>query len=196
MPEDPAAAREMDMQETDETLYRRFLSERSEDALRTLLQRHREGLTLFLYGYLRSWEDAEDLMLDAFAEVAAGRTFFAGKSSFKTWLFSIGRHLALRELRRCRVPLPFNENLEAETDSPETELLTAERDRQLYEALERLNPDYRQVLYLFYFEDMKPEEAARVMGKTRKQIYNLNERGRKALREELERMGFKDARYR
>ena len=184
------------MQETDENLYRRFLSEHSEDALRTLLQRHREGLVLFLYGYLRNWEDAEDLMLDAFAEAAAGRTIFAGKSSFKTWLFSIGRHLALRELRRRRNPAPLDGETEDDAPSPEAQLLTAERDRQLYEALDRLNPDYRQVLYLFYFEDMKPEEAAHVMGKSRKQIYNLGERGRKALREELERMDFEDARYR
>ena len=28
------------------------------------------------------------------------------------------------------------------------------------------------------------------MGKTRKQVYNLTERGKKALRTELERMGF------
>ena len=181
------------MDVTDELLYRRFLSERSEDALRTLLQRHREGLTLFLYGYLRNREDAEELMMDAFAEVAAGRTLFAGKSSFKTWLFSIGCHLALRELRRRKYALPLDEDRTGEAPSPEAELLTAERDRQLYAALERLNPDYRQALYLFYFEGMKPEDAARVMGKTRKQIYNLGERGRKALREELERAGFDGA---
>lgn len=184
------------MPESDELLYRRFLADRSEEALKTLLQRHREGLTLFLYGYLRSWEDAEELMMDAFAEAAAGRTIFAGKSSFKTWLFSIGRHLALRELRRRRQVLSLEEEPEAIAASSETELLAAERDRQLYEALGRLNPDYRQALYLFYFEGMKPEEAARVMGKTRKQIYNLSERGKKALREELERMGFEYAQYR
>ena len=50
--------------------------------------------------------------------------------------------------------------------------------------------EYRRVLILVYFEDMTVEEAALTMGKTRKQIYNLLERGKKALKEELEKSGF------
>ena len=42
---------------------------------------------------------------------------------------------------------------------------------------------------------MSHEEAARVMRKNRRQIYHLAERGRAALREKLERMGFSDAQY-
>ena len=70
-----------------------------------------------------------------------------------------------------------------------------ERRDQLYLALEKLNDDYRQVLILLYFEDMSREELSAVLGKSRKQIYNLAERGKKALREELERMGFDNAQY-
>ncbi len=186
------------MQETDEALYRRFCAERSEDAFRELLLRHRAGLTLFIYGFVGNWEDAEDLMMDAFAETAAGHTVFSGKSSFKTWLFSIGRHLALRLVRRQRLQFTALEEDggPADPSAPEAELINAERDRQLYEALSRLNPEYRQALYLLYFEDMSREEAGKVMGKTRRQIYNLTERGRTALRNELERMGFNDAQYR
>ena len=42
---------------------------------------------------------------------------------------------------------------------------------------------------------MDADEAAHVMGKTKKQIYNLTERGRKALKEALERMDFDYAKY-
>ena len=182
------------MQRSDEQVYSRFLAERREENLELLLRRYRESLTLFLFGFVRNWEDAEELMLDAFAEAAAARTGFSGRSSFKTWLFSIGKKLALMHLRKARtsVPLP-----PAETDGETAELalLRDERDRTLYRALDRLNGDYRQILILLYFEQMSHEEAGRVMGKTRKQIYNLAERGRKALKEELERMGFEYARY-
>ena len=39
------------MQETDETLYGRFMAEKNENDLRILLERHRESLILFLNGY-------------------------------------------------------------------------------------------------------------------------------------------------
>ena len=181
------------MGESDEAIYSRFLAERNEDDLRVLLERHRESLTLFLAGYVHSYEDAEELMLDAFAEAAAGAGFL-GRSSFRTWLFGIGKKLALQFLRRQR-RLPGAEDLRAgeEAGAPELELLREERKRQLYEALRCLKEDYRQILTLIYFEGMSHEEAARVMGKTKRQTYHLAERGRAALRERLERMGWDDA---
>ncbi len=176
------------MWESDEALYRIYLSDGSEDALRELLLRHRESLTLFLFGYLRNMDDAEDLMLETFAVAAARTSGFLGRSSFRTWLFGIGRHLAMRELRRRRTP--DQPEQPDSGGSPELELMRSERNRQLYAALDRLNPEYRQALYLLYFEEMPAAETAQVMGKSRKQIYNLTERGKKALRAELERTGF------
>ena len=88
------------MIETDEVLYSRFLAERSEDDFRILLERHKESMILFLNGYVHNMEDAEELMLDAYAQVAAGTKAFLGRSSFKTWLFSIGKKMALMHLRK------------------------------------------------------------------------------------------------
>ncbi len=182
------------MHETDEILYSRFLREEREEDLRVLLERHREGLTLFLFGFVRNMEDAEELMLDAFAVAASGTSRFSGSSSFKTWLFAIGRNLAMSMLRKNRLRFsPLEEESAAAADTADLELLQKERNRQLYDALEKLPPDYRQVLYLLYFEDMSHEEAARVMKKTRKQIYNLAARGKKTLRDILEGMGFENA---
>ena len=73
---------------------------------------------------------------------------------------------------------------------PETRLLEEERNRQLYAALDRIAPEYREVLLLQYMEDMAPADIARVTGRRVKQVYNLIDRGKLALRSELERMGF------
>lgn len=180
---------------SDEELYRLYLARGDEEALRELLVRHRESLTLFLFGYVRSMEDAEELMLDAYAEAAAGADF-AGKSTFKTWLFSIGKKMALMRLRKQRFTAekPFEQTDEIAAP-PELNILREERNRQLYKALSQLKQEYRQILILLYFEEMSHEEVGRIMGKNRKQIYNLAVRGRAALREQLERMGFDDAQY-
>ena len=190
------------MNESDEQIYGLFLKERRGDLLLELLNRHRESLTLFIYGFTGSMDAAEELALDTFAEVAAGPTLFSGRSAFRTWLFSVGRNLALKYIRKSRFSTmspagetvsldDVNESALAEgDDTPEMELLTDERNRRLYEALSRINPDYRQILTLIYFEGMTHDEAARIMGRRKKQVYNLAERGKKALKDELLKMGF------
>ena len=195
------------MNESDEKIYSRFLAEKNEQDLLILIERHKESLTLFLNGFINNMGDAEELMVDAFAEVAAGPTLFSGKSSFKTWLFSIGKKLALMHIRQSRrfVSLtcePGNDQdslLEGisekefpneKASSPEFEILKSERNRMLYEAMAKLNGEYRRILVLLYFEGMSHEEAGQVMGKNRRQIYHLAERSRGALKEQLKRMGF------
>ena len=69
------------------------------------------------------------------------------------------------------------------------QILSEERNRKLYQALGQIPTDYRRVLMLMYYEEMSHEEIAKVMGKNRKQIYHLAERGRKALREIMEKEG-------
>ena len=183
------------MRETDEAIYRRFLAEHNEEDFRVLLERHKESLMLFLFSFVHNMEDAEELMLDAYAEAAAGADY-SGKSIFKTWLFSIGKKMALMRLRKQRFTAGKSfERTEEAADPPELNILREERNRQLYEAISQLREEYRQVLILLYFEDMSHEEAGRIMKKNRKQLYNLAERGRAALREQLERMGFDHAEY-
>lgn len=178
------------MVETDELIYNRYLKDQSEADLGILLERHRESLILFLFSFLHDMDDAEELMLDTYAEIAAGCRF-SGRSSFRTWLFSIGKHKALMYLRKRKAYAELEEGIEDESAvSPELSILGRERNRELYKAMEVINVEYRRVLILVYFEDMTVEEAALTMGKTRKQIYNLLERGKKALKEELEKSGF------
>ena len=181
------------MRETDEAIYSRFLESRDEGDLRALLERHGERLTLFLYGMVRDMDDAEELMLDAFAQAAAGAGY-SGRSSFKTWLFAIGKNLARRHLRRARRFAGPGAPEGNTAQAPETDLLKRERDRQLYRAMHNLNDDYRQILMLLYFEEMSHDEARQVMGKSIRQVYHLADRARAALKKELERMGFEDAR--
>ena len=68
--------------------------------MRLLYERHRESLILFLTGYVHNTDDAEELMMDAFAVAASGTAAWSGRSSFKTWLFAIARKRAVTFLRK------------------------------------------------------------------------------------------------
>lgn len=179
---------------SDEQLYERFRRTHDRESLGLLLDRYGDRLTLFLYGIIRQAQDAEEIMLDAFAEVASLRTTFRGDSGFKTWLFAIAQKLAYQSLRRKRHTfLPLREDMPDHADPPDVALLKEERNRQLYQALNAIKPEYREALYLMYFEGLSHEEIQRVTGRSARQVYKLVSRGRAALREKLKGMGFDDA---
>ena len=93
---------------------------------------------------------------------------------------------------------PYEEGI-WEEEEPESETLveeviqTAEQRRILHFCMEQLKSDYREALYLVYFEGMSHAEAAYLMGKAEKQIADLVYRGRKALKKKLEKEGITDA---
>jgi RNA polymerase sigma-70 factor (ECF subfamily) len=176
---------------SDESLYYEYL-DGDDDALGELLTRYEESLTLFIYSFVRNIDDAEDLALDAFAVLAASDKKFKGLSTFKTWLFAIGRNQARQYLRKNRLHVQFDENESDITDdmTPELPLLQEEKNRQLYMAMARLNDDYRRVLILKYFQGMGCGEMARVLDRSEKQVSDLLYRGKQALKKELETGGF------
>ncbi len=178
--------------ETDEMRYSRFLNG-DHKGLEELIGTHKEGLTLFIYRYTKDIVEAENIMIDVFAQLVVSRKRFQGNSSLKTYLFAIGRNEALRYLKKNKRQVALHETqlIAADGDiSVEFDMLKGERNKQLYLAMESLHPEYREVLFLLYFEDMSYLEAGKVMKKNEKQITNLAYRGKKALKEKLEKDGF------
>ena len=55
--------------------------------------------------------------------------------------------------------------------------------------MHRLKPEYRQVLWLQYFEDLRDKEIAQIMKKTPNNVSVLLHRAKKALKEELSKEG-------
>ena len=176
---------------TDEALYSNYLRTDDQTAFRLLLERHRNEMVLFLNTILHDMDDAEDVMLDAYAVAASGTSkYYAEKASFKTWLFAIGRKLALMKLRKKKpITVSLEETL-PDNRNPEEELLKSERDKQLYMTLKKVKPEYSQALTLVYLEGMTIDETAVVMKKNKKQMYKLIERGKAALKELLTETGY------
>lgn len=152
-----------------------------------VIEAYRENLIFFLLRYLLVMEDAEDAAEDAFVELLLHPWKQEKGASLKTYLFTLGRSRALNLLRRQKRRAAFGEAEPPAGEGAELEdrLCRDETRRQLIERLNALAPDYREALYLLYFEDLSLEEAGRVMKKNKKQMENLSYRGKRALRESL-----------
>lgn len=181
----------------DDTLYRTYL-DGDEDGLRELIERYGTRLTFYIHRYIHDIHDAEDLMIDVFAYLSVKKPRIR-KGAFKAYIYKSAWHVALRflaenKLRQCL-------SLDKIESEPQSEVraddlaMTNELKGIMNLCLERLNPDYRQALYLVYFEQLRHAEAARVLNKSEKQVADLVYRGKKSLLKHLEREGFDNALY-
>lgn len=174
-----------------EEYYRRY-REGDSSGFDGVMDQYRENLIFFLLRYLPVTEDAEDAAEDAFVELLLHPWREERGASLKTYLFTLGRSRALNLLKKQKRGAQFLGKLpEGDPDAAalEDKLCQDETRGELLRALGELSPNYREALYLLYFEGLSLEETARVMKKNKKQIENLSCRGRKALREKLQKEG-------
>lgn len=171
---------------SDETAYRKYLAG-DEAAAQLLVERYGDALTLYINGVLGDIHEAEDLMIEAFAHIFA-RERPIQDGCFKAYLYKPGRNLALRCKTRRRFFLPLEEL--PDEALAETGSLQNEQHRQLYAALGKLKKEYRETLFLVYFEELSYRQAAQVLGRTEQQVTNLVYRGKQQLKQLLEQEGY------
>lgn len=175
--------------------YRRYRAG-DDEGLVEIIREYRDGVVLFLDRYVNSIPLAEELAEETFFRLAVKKPLFAPRGTFKTWLYTITRNVALDALRRDRslAPLPTEASAEIaqEVASPEQAYLREERKIAVRHALRRLNDAYAEALYLKYFEDMDNEAIAKVLHKTRRQVENLLYQAKRSLKDELQKEGITD----
>lgn len=114
--------------------------------------------------------EAEEALQSAYLRVLEGRARFSGRSSLKTWLFSVVRNVAAdgrrrRWLHEVALGRWLGRAQQAESVPGAAELLESEeRGARVRHALSRLAVRQREVLELVFFQGLTIEEAAQVMG--------------------------------
>ena len=174
--------------------YRRFRDEGDENGLAEIIRDHSDGLILYINSIVGNIHTAEDLAEDTFVFLGTKKPKDNGKASFRTWLYTIGRNKAIDYLRRNskRSELSIDSVPETISDEEciESSYLREERKIAVHQAMSKLKAEYRQVLWLIYFEGFSNKEAAAIMGKNVHNIETLVYRARKSLKSQLEMEGF------
>lgn len=165
--------------------YRRYL-DGDEEAFREIVEEFFDSLVFFINRYVHDPAAAEDIALDVFTYLVVHKHRYHFRVSLKTYLFMLGRSRALDYIKH-RSKLTMVELTEAIGADPAVpsleEQFLADRQKQaVHQALAQLPEDMRLAVHLVYFEQLSADEAARVLKKNRKQIYNLLYRAKKELR--------------
>ena len=133
---------------------------------------------------------AEEALSIAYLKVLDGRAHFAGRSSFRTWLFGVIRlsALELRRRRAWRRFLPVEWLADAEDPRPlrSHTIVEDEASAALRRALGALGERQRQVLHLVFYQELTVEEASHVLGIGVGTARTHYQRGKKRLRRLLE----------
>ena len=173
--------------------YRRFL-EGDDTGIIEIVNDYKDGLILYLNGYVNNLYVAEELTEDTFFRLITKKPRYSGKSTFKSWLYAIGRNTAVDSIRRnsrqLNTPIEDMENYLSEEESLEKSYIKDERKIAVHKAFSALNRDYKNILWLVYFEDFTNKDAAVILRKNDRQIKNLLYRAKQALKTELEKEGF------
>src|SRR5712672_322435 len=169
-------------------------------AFEILVERHARRIFFAARRMTRTREDAEDVVQQSLQKAFIHLGQFEGKSSFSTWLTRIAINEALMLLRRGRVlrelsinDLSGNEETALGLEipdsraGPESAFLQGERNRILFEAMDKLTPGIRTAIELRELGELSTEEAARVMGLSVAAVKGRVFHGRRKLHQVLKR---------
>ena len=171
--------------------YRRFL-DGDDNGFVEIVRDYKDGLILFLDSFVSNLSVAEELAEDTFVKLGIKKPHFSGKSSFKTWLYAIGRNVAADYIRKRSKHSEVS--IDECTDLADRQTLEdaylQENKIVIHQALGKLKPEYRQVLWLTYFESLSNKETARIMRKSVHNTETLIYRAKQSLKSQLIREGF------
>ncbi|MBQ2927977.1 MAG: RNA polymerase sigma factor [Oscillospiraceae bacterium] len=173
--------------------YRRFL-DGDDKGIAEIVGDYKDGLILYLNGYVKNIFIAEELTEDTFFRLVTKKPKYSGKSTFKSWLYAIGRNVAVDFIRHnsklLNTPIDDIESYSSEEQSLEQSYIKEERKLIVHKTLSELPAEYRTIIWLVFFEGFSNAEAAIILKKNDRQIKNLLYRAKQSLKSKLEKEGF------
>lgn len=157
--------------QSDLVLIQRTL-EGNPDAFGELMKKYRPRFLGMASSILKSREEADDVLQDAFIQAYRHLSGFQNKARFSTWLYSIVLNHIRNRLRHGRVirwvPLenasdpdePWEMNIPEKGPSLDIVLDHQFQVKEVHEAIKFLPPSYQAICVLHYFKGMLLKEVA------------------------------------
>ncbi|MFD3164132.1 RNA polymerase sigma factor [Herpetosiphon sp. NSE202] len=159
------------MEPSDEYLYQR-LQAGDEAALEPLLNRYHGPVLQFFTWQLGNQSSAEDVLQEMWTRIITWNG--APPQRFKAWMWKIATNLARDYLRSAayRREHPHYEYandaeyppLHMQAEPTDEWLLRNDDRRSVQQALAQLSPNHREVVVLRFYQELKLEEIAEVVG--------------------------------
>lgn len=160
-----------------------------------LVRRHQPKAMTLALRMLKSREDAEEALQDAFLRVFRSLDSFAGTSNFSTWFYRIVYNVCASALEKRGTAIFSSLDDDEEmlpalhysstNSSPEEIYDDRETESIIHKEIERLPVEYASVLTLFFVQQLRYDEITSVTGMPIGTVKTRLFRGRIMLREAL-----------
>jgi RNA polymerase sigma-70 factor (ECF subfamily) len=169
------------------------------DLLDHLIDQYQHRLMRYLTFLCGRSDVAEDLFQETWMRVLLRGAQYNGQARFDTWLFTIARNLVI-DLSRKRTMSSLDQMQDTENGddrpfeiaagdpSPFEQLRVREDGAEVVEAMLTLEPNYREVLTLRFYEEMALEEIAQVTHAPLSTVKSRLYRGMAALKPQIEKL--------
>lgn len=155
-----------------------------EAVIRQMIDEHQTALLRLCYLYLHDVQLAEDAVQETFIKAMRTLEEFRGEATMKTWLTRIAMRTCC-DMRRTFWFRRVDRRITPEI-LPEPVQETAEDESALTIAVMNLPKKAREVILLYYYQDMNVSEIAQTLGVTQPTVSYRLRRAREKLRKELE----------
>lgn len=158
-------------------------------ALSELYARYQRVLFNYLLQLTPDRGLAEEILQDTLVAVWQSARHFESKSSVQTWLIGIARRQAHNELRRHKLPLADEAELEelvAIGPEPEDLVLADIARDELVSAFHLLAPVHREILVLSFVHELSYREIAKILSVPPGTVKSRLSNARRALRNLLD----------
>lgn len=154
---------------------------------------YHQDLFQFLIYLVQNRQVAEDLTQEVYIRVLKSYDSFQGKSSEKTWLFSIAKNVAIdhfrkQAVRKKRTMESFDwETMQLASSEMEPADLTLLNDemQQMLRQLNTCTGDQKMVIVLRYFQQLSIAETAEALGWTESKVKTTQHRAIHYLRQAM-----------
>lgn len=131
--------------------------------------------------YTKNLADAEDVFSDTFLAYYRKKQEFASEEHRKAWLIRVTINFSRNLYRAHKKSAELDESI----PSQERGFDAVENAADLKTALEQMRPEYREVICLYYLQELSVKELAQVLGRNESTVRTQLLRGREQLRKFL-----------
>lgn len=141
-----------------------------------------------------SIEDAEDILQEVFIKAYRNINGYNSKYSFSSWIYRIAHNEAVSFLKKKKRVVEGSGDIEvfekiSSGEDIEDDFVSELKHKEVRDLMSKLDPKYREVLVLRYFEDMEYNEISDILHTSVGNVSSLINRGKKQFKILVERYG-------